>query len=117
MRLATWNLLHGMSLRDGGIDPARLREGAKELDADVLGLQEVDRNLPRSAGVDQTAEVADAMGAADWRFVPAVVGEPGVQWRPATEDDERTGEAHYGIGLVSRHPVLSWHTCGCGRPG
>ena len=51
-----------------------------EIDADVIGLQEVDRFQPRSGGVDQTAVVADALGAEHWRFVPALHGTPGEDW-------------------------------------
>ena len=109
VRLATWNLLHGISLTDGRVAPTRLAEGARTLDADVLGLQEVDRGQPRSAGRDQTADVAQATGAADWRFVPALVGEPGASWRAATDDDGDVGAPHYGVGLVSRFPVRAWH--------
>jgi endonuclease/exonuclease/phosphatase family metal-dependent hydrolase len=90
------------------------------LDADVLGLQEVDRGQARSAGVDQTEAVARGTGAAAWRFEPAIVGEPGGVWRRAeaadtgsgsgsgTADDS-AGEAAYGVGLVSRLPVREWH--------
>ena len=78
------------------------------LGADVLGLQEVDRGQSRSAGVDQTEAVARGMGAAAWRFEPAIVGEPGGVWRPATDTDS-ADEPGYGVGLVSRWPVREWH--------
>lgn len=106
MRLATFNLLHGTSLSDGRVDAARLRAAAALLGADVVGLQEVDRGQARSAGLDLTAEVAAAMGAAHFRFAPALVGVPGATWRAATDDDH-AGE-HYGVGLVSRWPVSGW---------
>ena len=114
MRLATWNLLHGRSLTDGEVVRSRLADGARTLAADVVGLQEVDRGQSRTDGRDQTAEVAEAMGAAAWRFVPAVVGTPGFVWRAAEEqDDDDAGELarlqHFGIGLVSRYPVREWH--------
>jgi endonuclease/exonuclease/phosphatase family metal-dependent hydrolase len=108
VRLATVNLLHGRSLEDGQVDVARLQTAAKLVAADVAGLQEVDRGQPRSHGLDLTAEFAAAMGATDWRFVPALIGTPGQQWRPALELEE-PGPPAYGVGLVSRYPVLSWH--------
>jgi endonuclease/exonuclease/phosphatase family metal-dependent hydrolase len=107
VRLATFNLLHGRSLTDGKVVPDRLAEAARTLDADVVGLQEVDRGQLRSGGVDQTEQVARALGAEHWRFVPAVVGTPGATWRPAT-DDEDGGSPAYGVGLVSRWPVTAW---------
>jgi len=79
------------------------------LDADILGLQEVDRDQARSGMGDQTAAVAEAMGAVAWRFVPALVGEPGREWRPATDEDMVEGEPGYGVALVSRFPVRAWH--------
>lgn len=109
MRLATWNVLHGRSLADGRVDVPRLRDAAAGLRADVLGLQEADRFQPRSHGIDLVAEVAAATGAADARFVPALVGTPGGQWRPAADADDGEPGAAYGVGLVSRHPVRSWH--------
>ena len=114
MRLATFNLLNGTSLSDGRVDVARLHEAVKLLDADVVGLQEVDRGQARSHGLDLTAEVARAAGVLDdgaerWRFVPALVGTPGGTWRAGVDADDSTSDAHYGIGLVSRWPVTSWH--------
>ena len=54
MRMATFNILHGCSVRDGEVDVGRLRECVARLDADVLGLQEVDVGQPRSATADLT---------------------------------------------------------------
>ena len=54
MRLATLNLLNGMSLSDRRVDAARLRSAVKALAPDVVGLQEVDRGQPRSGGLDLT---------------------------------------------------------------
>ena len=107
MRLATFNLLHGRSLTDGRVVPERLAEAARTLDADVVGLQEVDRGQPRSGGADQTEQVAGALGADHWRFVPAIIGTPGGTWRAAA-DDEDGGHAAYGVGFVSRWPVSQW---------
>jgi endonuclease/exonuclease/phosphatase family metal-dependent hydrolase len=106
VRLATFNLLSGRSLTDGRVVPERLAEAARTLAADVVGLQEVDRGQSRSGGADQTEQVARAMGADHWRFVPAITGTPGASWCAATEDDD--GQPAYGVGLVSRWPVMSW---------
>ena len=108
-RLATFNVLHGQAADDGEVSNDRLVEACLSLDAHVLCLQEVDRDQARSGVVDQTAAIAEAMGAVAWRFVPALVGEPGADWRPATDADIGPGEAGYGVALVSRLPVRAWH--------
>ncbi|MFU8874231.1 endonuclease/exonuclease/phosphatase family protein [Micromonospora sp. SL4-19] len=108
MRLATFNLLHGRSLTDGLVDPDRLAAAVTALDADILALQEVDRDQSRSGNLDLTAIAARALDAPEHRFAAAVVGTPGEQFRPLTHDDDGHGEPCYGIGLVSRHPVRSW---------
>src|SRR4051794_41773952 len=82
------------------------------MDADVLGLQEVDRDQPRSMNADLTAVAAEAMGAVDSQFVAALSGPPGGTWMAAT-GDEQPGSASYGIALLSRYPVISWRG---GRP-
>lgn len=108
MRLASWNLLHGISPHDGAVDEGRLREASASLDADVLCLQEVDHRLPRSGGVDQAAAVAEAMGASAWRFEAAIAGDPDGSWSAVGSGS--AGGGAYGIALASRLPVLSWHT-------
>ena len=105
MRIATFNILHGRSLDDGQVDVDRLAEAVKTIDADVLGLQEVDRDQPRSMNADLTAVAAEAMGAVDSQFVAALSGTPGGTWMAAT-GEEQPGSASYGIGLVSRLPAL-----------
>lgn len=108
MRLATFNLLHGRSLTDGLVEPPRLTAAVAALAADVLALQEVDLGQGRSGYLDQTALAADALAAGEHRFAAAVVGEPGAVVRPVTHDDDGQDEPRFGIGLVSRHPVISW---------
>ena len=109
VRLATLNLLNGTSLDDRLVSPHRLVHAVQALAPDVLGLQEVDRFQPRSHSADLTRQVAEALGAEHWRFVPALVGTPGGTWRAATDDDHDGTEPAYGVGLVSRWPVRSWH--------
>ena len=137
MRLATFNLLHGVSV--SGADPASLRplldergrpiapapvlsdaplrESARLLDADVVGLQEVDVHQERSGRAHQVRSVAEALDAPFWMFVPAVRGTPGLErdWLAADavdhrghDDDPADVGPRYGVGLVSRHPVLAW---------
>jgi endonuclease/exonuclease/phosphatase family metal-dependent hydrolase len=107
VRIATFNILHGRSPEDDRVDVDRLAAAVKTLDADVLGLQEVDRDQPRSMNADLTAVAAEAMGAVDSQFVAALAGTPGGTWMAAT-GEEQPGSASYGIALLSRYPVVSW---------
>jgi len=106
VRIATFNILHGHSVEDGRVDVERLADAVKRLDADVLGLQEVDRDQPRSMNADLTAVAAEAMGAVDSQFVAALSGTPGGTWMAATGEDQPGSS--YGIALLSRYPVTSW---------
>lgn len=107
MRLVTFNILHGRSPDDGAVDVDRFAAAVATLDPDVLALQEVDRDQPRSHLADLTAVAAQAMGAADARFVGLMTGEPGSGWRPVGHSPE-PGTAAYGVALLSRYPVQAW---------
>jgi endonuclease/exonuclease/phosphatase family metal-dependent hydrolase len=172
IRLATYNLLHGMTVLGGVAEPVRdaagkvvgpplvaddipLRHAVAALDADVIGLQEVDVDQPRSGHSHQVRAVAEALGAPHWHFAASVAGTPGepgwdpadlrhdgsshphLRWLPThhrrsttttlpeADADDRTGTDAgagaagvaapaygplYGVGLVSRLPVLEWRT-------
>jgi endonuclease/exonuclease/phosphatase family metal-dependent hydrolase len=107
VRIATFNILNGRCPDESVVDPQRYAGAIASLEADVLALQEVDRNQPRSGGADLTAIAAEAMGAVDQRFEPALWGTPDAPWGPATGDEQPDGPA-YGIALLSRYPVLGW---------
>ncbi|MDA8436683.1 MAG: endonuclease/exonuclease/phosphatase family protein [Actinomycetales bacterium] len=156
IRLATYNLLHGMTVLGGVPQPTRdadgnvvgpplvpddgpLRRAVATLDADVIGLQEVDVGQPRSGHAHQPRSVAEALGAPYWHFAASVVGTPGEsEWDAAQDAHDRASHPHlrrapglvgatdvvteigeasdrpteplYGVGLVSRLPVLEWRT-------
>jgi endonuclease/exonuclease/phosphatase family metal-dependent hydrolase len=107
MRMATFNLLHGRSIDDEEVDVDKLADCVRRLDADVLALQEVDCDQPRSARADLTAVAAEAMGAVSHRFVAAISGTPGATWMAAT-GREQPGIASYGIALLSRFEARTW---------
>jgi endonuclease/exonuclease/phosphatase family metal-dependent hydrolase len=110
VRLATFNVQHGLG-PDGRVDNDRLAEAVAALDADVVGLQEVDQRQARSGGADQARLCAEAMGAVDHRFQPALAGPfryPGVRRRAGRA--ERPDASGYGIALLSRFRVLRWDT-------
>lgn len=103
LRVATYNLLHGLDPRTGRVDLAATARAITVLGADVVAVQEVDRCLDRTGGGDQVAELAQALG---WHglFAPALSGDPGVAWRAVTGADP--GGAGYGVGLLSTLPLL-----------
>jgi endonuclease/exonuclease/phosphatase family metal-dependent hydrolase len=124
LRVGTFNLASGRDAAGRSVDAAGLRAALAAVDADVLALQEVDVDQPRSGRVDQPVEVAAALRAADWRFAAAVAGTPDPfrSWTPVDPPVLRgPGEPptgpHYGIALVSRLPVRRWsvHALGAGR--
>jgi endonuclease/exonuclease/phosphatase family metal-dependent hydrolase len=124
MRVTSWNLLHGMAIpptNDLAADQQKLGEAIEAIGADVIGIQEVDEQLARSGGASQTAVVADAMRTQHWGFAPVMVGAPGEKWRKLNSLDPRliTAEncasnresnvdGNYGIGIVSKIPVVHW---------
>src|SRR5256886_14735323 len=61
MRHASFNIKNGLA-DDGSCDPDALVGACRGLRADVLALQEVDRDVPRSNRADQTAIVAARCG-------------------------------------------------------
>lgn len=76
IRLVTFNVQHGRG-DDGTTDADRLARAVAALDADVVALQEVDRGQARSGGADLARVVAEAVGAQDHRYVPALAGQVG----------------------------------------
>jgi endonuclease/exonuclease/phosphatase family metal-dependent hydrolase len=107
MRMATFNILHGRNLEAGVVDLDRLGDCVRRIDPDVLALQEVDIDQPRSGMADLTAVAAEAMDAVSHRFVAAISGTPGATWMAATGSDS-PGTAGYGIALLSRYPASTW---------
>ena len=115
LRLATYNVQSGRG-RTGGYDAAALARSVADLEADVVALQEIDHRQPRSGEVDQLTGLVAALGAGgqSWtgHFLPTLLGTPGLtrSWQPATEPDVPAGRSAYGIAVVSRLPVLAWHS-------
>ena len=87
LRVATYNV-HGCRGMDRRRSEERIAEVIAALDVDVIGLQELDLNRRRSAGVDQAALIAAQLG---WNrlFHPAL----------------SRGDEHYGDAVLSRYPL------------
>lgn len=95
---------------------ALIRAQIAQLRSDVIGLQEVDYFLARSGTHNQVGNIASMMNAAHWAFAPSLMGSPDDDWRnPDANDDKLVTDASqvaqpgYGIGMVSKIPVTSWH--------
>ncbi len=106
---------------DLAADQQKLGEAIQAIGADVIGIQEVDEQLARSGNASQTALVAEAMNTQHWGFAPVMVGAPGEKWRKLNsldatvitannvQDNRQSNlEGNYGIGVVSKIPVLHW---------
>ncbi|HSP45070.1 MAG TPA: endonuclease/exonuclease/phosphatase family protein [Chthoniobacterales bacterium] len=87
LRVATYNV-HGCRGMDRRRSEQRIAEVIAALDVDVIGLQELDLNRRRSAGVDQAAAIGDRLG---WHryFHPAL----------------RVGDEQFGDAILSRYPM------------
>ncbi|MEJ6760488.1 MAG: endonuclease/exonuclease/phosphatase family protein [Candidatus Planktophila sp.] len=126
MRITSWNLLHGMQIPpQKKADPSALTRAVEALRSDFYALQEVDHFLPRSQSRPQMRDIAEAIGARDWAMGPSVMGTPGQSWRKKHDHEPEiisNNSPHselvhesYGIGIVSKIPVLSWHRLNLGN--
>lgn len=105
LRVATYNLLHGIDLRTGRIDLEAACGAIAALDADVVAIQEADRGQARTGGIHQLTRLAQLL---EWHsaFAPALLGSPEDRWTtcPASRAEEAS-EPAYGIGLLCRTPL------------
>jgi endonuclease/exonuclease/phosphatase family metal-dependent hydrolase len=85
--VATYNIRHGRGM-DEQVDLARTAAAIRALQADIVGLQEVDRRVQRSGSEDQAAVLGELtdLYAAFGAFFPYQGGE-------------------YGMALLSRYPL------------
>lgn len=88
LTIASYNV-HRCIGRDGRCDPQRIARVIRELDADVVALQEVDYRYHVQQGVDQLRVLAEATGY-ESVWGPVLYGARG----------------QYGNGLLTRQPVL-----------
>lgn len=107
LRLVSFNIRHGQG-RDGRVDLRRTAAAIRDLDADVVCLQEVDRHYgPRSGWADQPTELAAALGM-HVTYAAALRRPP--------EEEGGTGR-EYGNAVLTRHPAESSSTVRLpGRP-
>jgi len=100
LRVATWNIAGSRREATSVVDLAAVLAAVQALDADLLAIQEVDRQLARSDRADQPRSIAAALGAdRAWSYAPALVGD-----FQALSGPDPGGPA-YGTLLVSRLPL------------
>lgn len=94
VRLGTFNVHHGVG-DDDRFDLPRLARVLRDVDADVLCLQEVDRNYgDRSEDVDEALLLSRAL-------------DMQLAWGPAIDQPRPDGpDRQYGLALLSRLPIL-----------
>lgn len=118
MKVISWNILHGEQLPIAG-PTMEWVDACVLLGADILGLQEIDENQPRSGSRKQVEEIAAAIGTSHWAYARTVIGTPGAAWRkPAAGEGvlhAEFNEPSYGIGMVSKIPVRKWSRVDLGR--
>lgn len=99
LKVLTYNIHHGQGI-DGVLDLERIAAVIEDSDADLVGLQEVDKHYGvRSNWEDQPAWLASRLGmhvayAANLDLPPATPGEPNRQ---------------YGTAILSRYPIREFH--------
>lgn len=108
MLVTTFNIQHGHPCAGGPRPVEQLAAAVRDLPGDLLALQEVDKGQARSGRVDQTAVLAQTLGYPWHRFAAAFGGQIyGLRRRPSSS--HVPDGAGYGVALLSRWPVLSWH--------
>jgi len=86
----TYNIHHAEGT-DGRVDYQRMAEVIKQLDADIVALQEVDNKTTRTEGIDQAKKLAALAG-----YEYSVFGR-----------SMPYGGGEYGLAVMSRYPVLA----------
>jgi endonuclease/exonuclease/phosphatase family metal-dependent hydrolase len=106
LRVATFNIHHGAGL-DGVLDLERIARVVEDGDAQVVGLQEVDRHFgARSDFVDQATWLAERLGM-------HVVFGANLDLDPLTPEAPRR---QYGTAILSRYRIREWRNTLLPRP-
>ena len=101
MKIVTYNIQYG-SGKDGRIDLGRIAQAVDG--ADVIALQEVDRNWRRSGMTDQVAELTALLNGYHWVYGPYF----DVDASSREADGRLTNRRRqFGPMLLSKMPILS----------
>ena len=101
MKIVTYNIQFGLG-KGGAFDLERI---ASEVDgADIIALQEVERNWQRSGGVDQPAVLADILDKYYWVYGPYFDVDASTSLPDGTINNVRR---QFGNMILSKTPILS----------
>lgn len=107
LRAMSFNIHHGRGL-DGVVDLERVAAVIEDADADIVGIQEVDRHWSeRSDFVDQASVLAR-------RLNMHIVYGANLDRDPLEPDQPRR---QYGTAILSDHPILEWRNVLLPRTG
>lgn len=101
LRVVSFNIRHAKGL-DGRVALGRIAAVLREIEPDVIGLQEVDQGWARSGSVDQAAWLGETL-TMNQVMIPAF----------------SKARAHYGLAVLSRYPICacdSWPLPSQGEP-
>ena len=90
VRVMIYNIKHGQGM-DGTVDLSRSAEVIREMDPDILALQEIDSKTRRVNGVDQAARMSELTGMPHHAFGSFM--------------DYQGGQ--YGMAILSRWPITA----------
>ena len=88
LRFASYNIFHGGR---ADYDMSRIAKNITDNGIDVVGIQEVDRGVARSGGIDTLAELSRESGYPYYAFFKTIDLDGG----------------DYGIGVLSKYPILA----------
>lgn len=101
MKFVSFNVQYGVGL-DGVCDPKRIAEAVKG--ADIIGMQEVSRNLPKNSLADLPAIFSDLLPDYFTAFGSGVDADGGSQ---IVDGKATSNRINFGNMVLSRYPILA----------
>ncbi|TDE88309.1 endonuclease [Occultella glacieicola] len=107
LRILSFNIQRGLSVAGRPTGETTLAAAFDGVSADVVALQEVDRDQPRSGHLDQARVIATALGLEHVRYAAVLGGDVRLGKRASGSLGARTGPG-YGLAILSRYPITAW---------
>jgi endonuclease/exonuclease/phosphatase family metal-dependent hydrolase len=106
MKIANWNILHGLKIPDGIYDQEIFCKDLTTFkDIDILCVQEVDLQQPRTNLDNQLSLISSTLNLPYSIFAPALSGTPGESFT-----EKIVPGPQFGVGIASRIPFTSTET-------